>query len=84
MRGIMFCSANHRVIHGGRCCGLVQPVAWALPPTYVFEGMRARLVDHACRAIEIHAFEINIVFLLRDGAFCAAQKARKHGRCCSR
>ena len=24
----------------------LQPVAWALPPTYVFEGMRALLIEH--------------------------------------
>src|ERR1700740_2007638 len=24
----------------------LQPVAWSLPPTYVFEGMRALLIDH--------------------------------------
>ncbi len=27
--------------------GWLQSVAWALPPTYVFEGMRALLIDHA-------------------------------------
>lgn len=27
----------------------LQPVAWALPPTYVFEGMRAVLIDHVFR-----------------------------------
>jgi ABC-2 type transport system permease protein len=30
--------------------GFLQPVAWALPPTYVFEGMRALLIDHVFRA----------------------------------
>jgi ABC-2 type transport system permease protein len=29
---------------------LVQPVAWALPPTAVFEGMRALVIDHVFRA----------------------------------
>ena len=28
----------------------LQPVAWALPPTYVFEGMRALIIDHVFRA----------------------------------
>ena len=28
----------------------LQYVAWALPPTYVFEGMRALLIDHVFRA----------------------------------
>lgn len=27
----------------------LQPIAWALPPTYVFEGMRALLIDHVYR-----------------------------------
>ncbi|OAI23006.1 ABC transporter [Methylosinus sp. R-45379] len=29
--------------------GWLQPICWALPPTYVFEGLRAVLVDHALR-----------------------------------
>lgn len=28
----------------------LHPVAWALPPTYVFEGMRALVIDHVFRA----------------------------------
>ena len=28
----------------------LQSVAWALPPTYVFEGMRALLIEHVFRA----------------------------------
>jgi ABC-2 type transport system permease protein len=28
----------------------LQYVAWSLPPTYVFEGMRALLIDHVFRA----------------------------------
>ena len=28
----------------------LQPAAWALPPTYVFEGMRALLIEHTFRA----------------------------------
>src|SRR5437763_1013823 len=28
----------------------LQVVAWVLPPTYVFEGMRALLIDHVFRA----------------------------------
>ncbi|HTZ37553.1 MAG TPA: ABC transporter permease, partial [Stellaceae bacterium] len=30
--------------------GWLQPVAWSLPQTYVFEGMRAVLFQHAFRA----------------------------------
>ena len=29
--------------------GWLQPLAWALPASYVFEGMRAVLLDHAAR-----------------------------------
>jgi ABC-2 type transport system permease protein len=30
--------------------GWLQAVAWVFPPTYVFEGMRALLIDHVFRA----------------------------------
>ena len=30
--------------------GWLQYVAWSLPPTYVFEGMRALLIEHVFRA----------------------------------
>jgi ABC-2 type transport system permease protein len=40
----------------------LQYVAWALPPTYVFEGMRALLIDHVFRAdLMIEAFAFNVV-----------------------
>ena len=28
----------------------LQPICWALPPTYVFEGLRRVLIDHVLRA----------------------------------
>ena len=38
----------------------LQPVAWALPPTYVFEGMRAILIDHTFRIdLMVEALTIN-------------------------
>jgi ABC-2 type transport system permease protein len=38
----------------------LQVFAWALPPTYVFEGMRALLVDHVFRAdLMLQAFALN-------------------------
>jgi ABC-2 type transport system permease protein len=41
----------------------LQVVAWALPPTYVFEGMRALLMDHVFRAdLMIEAFALNVVY----------------------
>jgi ABC-2 type transport system permease protein len=40
----------------------LQYVAWSLPPTYVFEGMRALLIDHVFRAdLMIEAFAFNTV-----------------------
>jgi ABC-2 type transport system permease protein len=41
----------------------LQYVAWSLPPTYVFEGMRALLIDHTFRAdLMIEALALNAVF----------------------
>jgi ABC-2 type transport system permease protein len=40
----------------------LQYVAWCLPPTYVFEGMRALLIEHVFRAdLMLAAFGFNIV-----------------------
>jgi ABC-2 type transport system permease protein len=40
----------------------LQSVAWSLPPTYVFEGMRALLIGHTFRAdLMIQALALNIV-----------------------
>ena len=40
----------------------LQVAAWALPPTYVFEGMRALLIDHVFRAdLMIESLALNIV-----------------------
>jgi len=40
----------------------LQYIAWALPPTYVFEGMRALLIDHAFRAdLMLQALLFNVV-----------------------
>jgi ABC-2 type transport system permease protein len=45
----------------------LQVVAWALPPTYVFEGMRALVMDHVFRAdLMAQALGLNAVY------FCAA------------
>ena len=42
----------------------LQPVAWALPPTYVFEGMRAILIDHTFRVdLMVEALVINAGFI---------------------
>jgi ABC-2 type transport system permease protein len=41
----------------------LQPVAWMLPPTYVFEGMRALLIEKVFRPdLMLDALGLNIVF----------------------
>lgn len=60
----------------------LQPLAWALPPTYVFEGLRAAVIDHVFRSdLMLGALGLNAVY------FCAAtlgflrllQSARREG-----
>jgi len=42
----------------------LQPVAWALPSTYVFEGMRAVLFEGVLRAdLLLHAVLLNVVWM---------------------
>ena len=42
----------------------LQTIAWMLPPTYVFEGMRAALIEQTFRAdLMLQAFALNIVYL---------------------
>lgn len=41
----------------------LQPIAWSLPPTYVFEGMRALLIDNVFRYdLMIQALALNAVY----------------------
>jgi ABC-2 type transport system permease protein len=60
----------------------LQYVAWSLPPTYVFEGMRALLIDHVFRAdLMLEAFGFNVV-LFSAAAFAFTrllESARVHG-----
>lgn len=60
----------------------LQPVAWSLPPTYVFEGMRAILFDHTFRAdLMLEALAINTAFI-SAACFCfvrLANSARRIG-----
>ncbi len=60
----------------------LQPVAWALPPTYVFEGMRALLIDNVFRAdLMLEALALNVV-LFAGGVVAfleLLQSARRHG-----
>jgi ABC-2 type transport system permease protein len=60
----------------------LQPVAWALPPTYVFEGMRALVIDHVYRGdLMLQAFAINAVFFAAAMAafYLLLASARRQG-----
>jgi ABC-2 type transport system permease protein len=60
----------------------LQVVAWSLPPTYVFEGMRALLIDHQFRAdLMVEAFLMNIVLFGAGatGFMLLLRAARRHG-----
>jgi ABC-2 type transport system permease protein len=58
----------------------LQPVAWSLPQTYIFEGMRAVLLNHAFRT------DYFLIALALDGVyvaigvaiFCAAFRNARH------
>ena len=60
----------------------LQYVAWSLPPTYVFEGMRALLTDRVFRAdLMVDALLINALLLAGSFAIFLAllNSARRHG-----
>ncbi len=60
----------------------LQPVAWMLPPTYVFEGMRTLLIAHIFRAdLMLAALGLNVLFLAGGvfGYLKLLQSARRHG-----
>lgn len=60
----------------------LQPVAWMLPPTYVFEGMRALLLHQTFRAdLMLEALALNVLyFALAAAAFIALlNDARRQG-----
>ncbi len=60
----------------------LQHVAWTLPPTYVFEGMRALLIDHVFRLdLMTEALAINAVLFMASFAVFLAllRSARRHG-----
>ena len=55
----------------------LQWVAWSLPPTYVFEGLRALLADHVFRAdLMIEALAMNAI-LLSAGCFIFLRLVRQ-------
>src|ERR1700712_3979256 len=60
----------------------LQYIAWALPPTYVFEGMRALLSDHVFRSdLMVEALAINAALFIASFAIFLAllRSARRHG-----
>jgi ABC-2 type transport system permease protein len=60
----------------------LQIVAWMLPPTYVFEGMRALLTDHVFRAdLMVDAIAINVVLIVASFTVFLRllRSARRHG-----
>jgi ABC-2 type transport system permease protein len=60
----------------------LQHVAWALPPTYVFEGMRALVIEHTFRLdLMIQALGVNaVLFSVAVAAFLALlASARRNG-----
>jgi ABC-2 type transport system permease protein len=60
----------------------LQPLAWALPPTYVFEGMRALIIDKVFRSdLMLEALALNAA-LFSAGVFGflkLLQSARRQG-----
>jgi ABC-2 type transport system permease protein len=60
----------------------LQPAAWVLPPTYVFEGMRELLIHQTFRAdLMLDALGLNAVFFAAGvfGFLKLLQSARRHG-----
>jgi len=60
----------------------LQAVAWLLPPTYVFEGMRALMIDHVFRLdLMLESLALNaVLFTAGAAAFLALLKsARRSG-----
>jgi len=60
----------------------LQHVAWTLPPTYVFEGMRALLMQHEFRTdLMLDALAINTALIIASFAtfLLFLRSARRHG-----
>jgi ABC-2 type transport system permease protein len=60
----------------------LQYLAWTLPPTYVFEGMRALLIDHLFRSdLMAWSLAINAVLFIASFAIFLAllRSAKRHG-----
>jgi ABC-2 type transport system permease protein len=62
--------------------GWLQNLAWALPPTYVFEGMRSLLIDHVFRPdLMVWSLAINAALFIASFAIFLAllRSAKRHG-----
>ncbi|RAI44539.1 ABC transporter permease [Rhodoplanes roseus] len=60
----------------------LQTIAWMLPPTYVFEGMRALMIDHVFRAdLMLWALGLNVVVFSAGtiGFLALLDSARRQG-----
>ena len=60
--------------------GWLQAIAWTLPPTFVFEGMRALLIDHVFRA-DLMAWSLGmnvVLFVASFAIFLALLRSAKH------
>jgi ABC-2 type transport system permease protein len=60
----------------------LQYISWSLPPTYVFEGMRALLIEHVFRAdLMLSALALNAILLAASfaGFLALLSSARHHG-----
>jgi ABC-2 type transport system permease protein len=60
----------------------LQYISWSLPPTYVFEGMRALLIEHVFRAdLMLSALALNAILLAASfaGFLALLRGARHHG-----
>jgi ABC-2 type transport system permease protein len=60
----------------------LQYVAWALPPTYVFEGMRALLIDHTFRVdLMLDSLALNAALFIASFLIFLAllRSAKRHG-----
>ncbi len=61
----------------------LQPLSWALPPTHVFEGMRAIMIDHVFRGdLMVSAVALNLVYIAGSLAtlLFAFRSARERGQ----
>ena len=61
----------------------LQPVSWALPPTHVFEGMRAMMIEHVFRTdLLVSALLLNVLYIAVALAtfLLAFRKARQRGQ----